>query len=54
MFVHLGDQFRCNVNDWRAPDRAAAVQSYWIDAVNGVVILIALVVSRLLGGESAQ
>jgi simple sugar transport system permease protein len=30
------------------------VQSYWIDAVNGVVILIALVVSRLVGGESAD
>jgi simple sugar transport system permease protein len=30
------------------------VQSYWIDAVNGVVILIALVVSRVLGGESAE
>jgi simple sugar transport system permease protein len=30
------------------------VQSYWIDAVNGLVILIALTVSRLVGGESAD
>lgn len=30
------------------------VQSYWIDAANGLVILIALVVSRVIGGESAE
>jgi simple sugar transport system permease protein len=30
------------------------VQSYWIDAVNGLVILIALIASRLVGGESAD
>ncbi|WP_427175286.1 ABC transporter permease [Arthrobacter sp. 92] len=30
------------------------VQSYWIAAVNGLVILIALGISRILGGESAD
>lgn len=30
------------------------VQSYWIDAVNGLVILIALVVARVIGGESTD
>lgn len=32
----------------------AQVQSYWIDAVNGLVILIALALSRAIGGESAD
>lgn len=32
----------------------AQVQSYWIDAVNGLVILIALALSRLIGGESSD
>ncbi len=32
----------------------AQVQSYWIDAVNGLVILIALSLSRVIGGESAE
>lgn len=32
----------------------AQVQSYWIDAVNGLVILIALALSRIIGGESAD
>lgn len=32
----------------------AQVQSYWIDAVNGLVILIALSLSRVIGGESAD
>ncbi len=30
------------------------VQSYWIDAVNGGVILMALAISRVIGGESAD
>lgn len=32
----------------------AQVQSYWVDAVNGLVILIALALSRIIGGESAD
>lgn len=32
----------------------AQVQSYWIDAVDGAVILVALAVSRVLGGERSS
>jgi simple sugar transport system permease protein len=31
----------------------ANVSSYWVDAINGAVILIALVLSRVIGGEAA-
>lgn len=30
----------------------ANVSSYWIDAINGSVILIALVIARIVGGQA--
>jgi simple sugar transport system permease protein len=29
------------------------VSNYWIEAINGAVILFALVLARLVGGEAA-